>query len=359
MALPLRKRFDCAPSNAAAARTFVTNALAGLHLDVGTAELLVSELATNTIRHARTPFVVSLSETADGVRIEVSDESRVMPSPLATPDEGGYGLAILDALAEWWGCEPTDCGKAVWFEVPLIGMAPGDERRPPAEPVPAGSGSEPTYSIGAVSQLVGVGTSTLRAWEARYGVVVPFRSSGGQRLYSRNQVDHLRFVLAQINEGMRAAEAHRLLEQRMESVAYFPATAGASMLILLAERDHYAAELCEYFLRTEGYDVRIALDGEEGQRLTQQEHLDLAIVELLLPDGSARELCRQLAGEGVPVLAVSSLELRDAALEAGASAFLVKPLSPLQLVSAVRDLLGTSSMSRATAQKGSLDDAHH
>jgi DNA-binding response OmpR family regulator len=43
------------------------------------------------------------------------------------------------------------------------------------------------------------------------------------------------------------------------------------------------------------------------------------------------------------VLAVSSVATRDAALEAGAAAFLQKPLEPLQLVSTVKDLLGMSS----------------
>ena len=114
------------------------------------------------------------------------------------------------------------------------------------------------------------------------------------------------------------------------------------MLVLVAERDHYAADLSEYFLRTEGYDVRIALDGQEAQRL--QNSADLVILELLLPGGSAIEVVRhQFAAAAVPVLAVSSLAMRDAAVQAGASALLLKPLDPLQLVSTVRDLIGTSA----------------
>jgi CheY-like chemotaxis protein len=49
----------------------------------------------------------------------------------------------------------------------------------------------------------------------------------------------------------------------------------------------------------------------------------------------------------VKIIAVSVLESRDLAIEAGADAFLLKPLEPLQLISTVRDLLGLSAYLRA------------
>jgi DNA-binding response OmpR family regulator len=55
----------------------------------------------------------------------------------------------------------------------------------------------------------------------------------------------------------------------------------------------------------------------------------------------------------VLVVAVSVLESRDLALEAGADAFLLKPLEPLQLVSTVRDLLGSSAFLDPVAAAGS------
>jgi CheY-like chemotaxis protein len=59
------------------------------------------------------------------------------------------------------------------------------------------------------------------------------------------------------------------------------------------------------------------------------------------------ELCRRLArDETAPVLAVSALALHDDALTAGASAFLHKPFEQLQFVSTVRDLLGSSALTR-------------
>src|SRR5919198_767832 len=67
------------------------------------------------------------------------------------------------------------------------------------------------YSIGAVARMLGVPPTTIRTWEERYGLIVPQRSSGGQRLFSRQQVEHLRFVKDRLDAGMQPADAHRLL----------------------------------------------------------------------------------------------------------------------------------------------------
>jgi DNA-binding response OmpR family regulator len=72
----------------------------------------------------------------------------------------------------------------------------------------------------------------------------------------------------------------------------------------------------------------------------------VAIIDLLISGGAGLELCRAFRARGIAVLAVSSVATRDAALEAGASAFLQKPLEPLHLVSTVKDLLSESSYLR-------------
>ena len=69
----------------------------------------------------------------------------------------------------------------------------------------------PVYSIGAVERMLGIAAATVRNWEERYGLVKPERSSGGHRLYSRTQVEQLRFVKQQLDGGLQPAEAHRLL----------------------------------------------------------------------------------------------------------------------------------------------------
>jgi DNA-binding response OmpR family regulator len=75
------------------------------------------------------------------------------------------------------------------------------------------------------------------------------------------------------------------------------------------------------------------------------------VVDLLISGGAGLALCRTAHDAGsVPVIAVSALDSRDDALAAGAEAFLVKPLDPLQFVSAVRDLIGTSAYPRQGAR---------
>jgi DNA-binding transcriptional MerR regulator len=217
------------------------------------------------------------------------------------------------------------------------------------------SGNRPLYSIGAVAEMLGSSPATLRSWEERYGVVAPERSEGGRRLYSRDDVEQLRFVRDKTAQGFSAADAHRLLRELLEGGEAPGAfeqhgPAAPELLVLLAERDPYGAELSEYFLRTEGYVVELALSAEDAERAFRERAPALAIVELMISGGSGADLCarlKQLAP--VPVLAISSLDAREQALAGGADAFLQKPFDPLQLVSAVKDLLGESALVRGSA----------
>lgn len=207
------------------------------------------------------------------------------------------------------------------------------------------------YSIGAVVKMLGVPAQTLRSWEERYHQIVPARSAGGQRLYSRDQVDQLRFILGELDRGMQPADAHRLLEERIRFPIEPRAGADDLVTILLAERDPFSAELSEYLLRTEGYATRIVLDANTAREILEEETLSLVVIDLLISGGAGRELCR-LAHEraSIPVVAVSAIDSRDQALQSGADAFLLKPLDPLQFVSTVRDLLGTSAYLRRSVR---------
>jgi DNA-binding transcriptional MerR regulator len=213
--------------------------------------------------------------------------------------------------------------------------------------------NEAVYSIGAVARMLDVPASTLRAWEDRYGVVTPERSHGSQRLYSRSQIEQLRFIKAQIDGGASAADAHRLLAQevqggRMPALPAVPQRVPGH-LILIAERDRYAADLAEYLLRTEGYEVAMALDARQATLLFQERAPDLVVIDLLISGGAGFRLCAEFSAKpGTVVLAVASIDAAHEALMAGAAAFLHKPLEPLTLVSTVRDLLGTSALARKT-----------
>jgi DNA-binding response OmpR family regulator len=121
-------------------------------------------------------------------------------------------------------------------------------------------------------------------------------------------------------------------------------------LILLAQQDRYAADFAEYFLRTEGYDVELVTDADDAVAAVGHDAPDLAVIDLLISGGRGLVLCAQLrATSDVPILAISPLALRDDALDAGASAFLQKPVDSLRLVAAIQDLVGRSALLRPEA----------
>ena len=210
-----------------------------------------------------------------------------------------------------------------------------------------GGGSRGVYSIGAVARMLEIPVATIRNWEERYGAIVPERSPGGHRLYSRDQIEQLRFLAAQVSQGLSAADAHRLLAEHSEGDRLSNGGVGADMrlLVLLAERDPVSADLEQFFLRTEGYEVEVALTVAEAEERWLDSQPRLAIVELMISGGQGADLCRRLKQhEAGAVLAISVLEGRDEALAAGADAFLRKPVDPLELVSTVKDLLGSSAL---------------
>jgi anti-sigma regulatory factor (Ser/Thr protein kinase) len=86
-----------------------------------TAVLVVSELVTNAVRHARGTDVIAVDLRAarTWMRIEIQDTDRHWPQPRVpdASDESGFGFVLVDALAGKWGVRETETGKAVWAEL--------------------------------------------------------------------------------------------------------------------------------------------------------------------------------------------------------------------------------------------------
>ena len=202
--------------------------------------------------------------------------------------------------------------------------------------------------------MLGIPVATIRNWEERYTIIAPERSAGGHRLYSRDQMEQLRFVAGEVSRGLSAADAHRLLAERSETGQPLGSDArrDTRLLVLVAERDPVSADLQQFFLRTEGYEVALAFAADAAEEQWLESRPQLAIVELMISGGLGADLCRRLKQhEAGAVLAVSVLEARDEALAAGADAFLQKPVDPLELVSTVKDLLGASALVAAQEQE--------
>jgi DNA-binding response OmpR family regulator len=150
-----------------------------------------------------------------------------------------------------------------------------------------------------------------------------------------------------VAHGLSAADAHRLLAERSESGESLEGDSrpDTRLLVLVAERDPVAADLQQFFLRTEGYEVTMALAADEAEERWLESRPQLAIVELMISGGRGADLCRRLKQHDAgAVLAISVVEARDEALAAGADAFMRKPVDPLELVSTVKDLLGASAL---------------
>lgn len=68
------------------------------------------------------------------------------------------------------------------------------------------------FNIGTAARKSGLSVTTIRTWEDRYAAVVPTRDASGRRLYSHEQISQLTWLRQQIDAGLRASEAHRLLQ---------------------------------------------------------------------------------------------------------------------------------------------------
>ena len=106
-----------------ASRRFVVAALRRLGADhlIHDATVIVSELATNAVRHARSPFRVSVDESPGLVCISVQDVGDGHAGlPTIAPDDHaieGRGIAIIDALAHSWGYDALEDGTVVWAQL--------------------------------------------------------------------------------------------------------------------------------------------------------------------------------------------------------------------------------------------------
>ena len=118
---------------------------------------------------------------------------------------------------------------------------------------------------------------------------------------------------------------------------------GGRAIILVVERDPHVRELEAYFLEEAGYAVEFTSDGLAALERAQRLRPDIVISEVLVPKLDGLALCRRLkedpATRGIMVLIFSILAAGSRAREAGADAFLTKPLAEHHLVETVRRLL--------------------
>ena len=114
-------------------------------------------------------------------------------------------------------------------------------------------------------------------------------------------------------------------------------------LILVVERDPHVRALEQYFLNEAGYRVEFAEDGAAALGRAREIHPDIVVTEILVPKLDGLSVCRELKRDpktlDIVVLVFSILAAAERAREAGADAFLMKPLEDTRLLDTVRKLL--------------------
>ncbi len=112
---------ECALTDLAAARRFTRLTLLAWAggVAIEDALLVVTELATNALRHGAGDPVLRLSVDGADVRVEVFDDSPAPPVRRPAGLDGGWGLALVDRLSRVRGTSPHGRGKVVWCVLPV------------------------------------------------------------------------------------------------------------------------------------------------------------------------------------------------------------------------------------------------
>jgi len=190
--------------------------------------------------------------------------------------------------------------------------------------------SRPLYGIGTVARLTGIKPDTLRIWERRYQLGASHKSASGRRQYTQADLEHLQLVAALVAAGARIGEIASTERRTLE-------------MMLRARRDgahreipepkprvlFVGAGLCDWLEQHQGCLVNIdaqlapcALDGVDGQLVTQIGAADALVVECGGLNGTVLDRLESLAGtlHARNVLALhqcSSARWRDTLAERG------------------------------------------
>lgn len=127
-------------------------------------------------------------------------------------------------------------------------------------------------------------------------------------------------------------------------------------IILVVERDPHVRDLELYFLNEAGFAVEFAGDGVAALEMTRALKPRIVITEILVPKLDGLALCKAIKDDpescGTAVLVFSLLAAETRAREAGADAFLMKPLAERRLVDTVRALLASRGASPGPSTAG-------
>jgi DNA-binding response OmpR family regulator len=129
--------------------------------------------------------------------------------------------------------------------------------------------------------------------------------------------------------------------------------------ILMVEDERSITEPLSEALAREGFATEVAETAADALALARRAEPDLVLLDVMLPDGSGYDVCRELrAGSGVPIIMLTARGEetdRIVGLELGADDYIVKPFSAREVVARIRAVLRRAGESSAAANDGPIE----
>lgn len=123
--------------------------------------------------------------------------------------------------------------------------------------------------------------------------------------------------------------------------------------ILVVDDDQGTANLVRLYLERAGYGVEVAYDGSDALTKVKKQNPDLIVLDLMLPDTSGLEICKQVRSESdTPIIMLTARVLETDKIEGfvrGADDYVTKPFSPRELVARVQAVIRRSNFDRLSS----------
>jgi two-component system OmpR family response regulator len=128
--------------------------------------------------------------------------------------------------------------------------------------------------------------------------------------------------------------------------------------ILVVDDERDIRELLARYLRTRGFDVSVARETREAEKVLGQQRIDLIVLDLMMPGEDGLTFCRRIRGErGIPIVmltALADVADRIVGLETGADDYVPKPFDPRELLARIQAVLRRSDPADRVAVKDGL-----
>lgn len=116
-----------------------------------------------------------------------------------------------------------------------------------------------------------------------------------------------------------------------------------TVTILIAEDDEDIRQLVSLYIQNEGWTPLLAKDGEEAMRLSRTFHIDLAVLDLMMPKLDGYEVTKELrSSSNLPIIILSAKNMdtdKIRGLDLGADDYVTKPFNPMELIARIKSQL--------------------